>query len=427
MKKHYKSSLLLILLLMSSFLHAQSPALSGFPHLTGKSQGLGEPHNTATVGSYPSSFWINYGWVKDSANGGLSVLNGNYLFPDSMAVVQFGTGYGRPWIHWISDVLDVSDPDFQLYKGYNWSKFNSYTLDSISMEYTYERHSAASVVDTIIFTIFNDVTPTNLRKLYWTGATGWNQNYGVDTLFIKCPRYSYVTNAPICTGAITIKVPLKVADTSVTFWAFKGLSTHSFAVPAGQLLCTTVSFKPGYAYDMNDTLATNKQNIFNFASYQENGANSFASYKKGYWNSSGIVNQTVRYNDDKLRWDSSFVPSLLYSSGFGLQHHQLYYKVTGTNLGVTEHAASGVRLFQNHPNPTNAISTLAYELPEAAHVRFEICDLTGRLISSMDEGYKTAGVQSLSLDATRFNPGIYFYTLIVNDKQRLTRRMVTYH
>jgi len=425
MKKNQLLTFCLLCLGLS--LQAQNPAMTPNFKPIHKIKGNGEPIRPNKLAGTPSSFWINYGWIEDSINGGLSVLNGNYLFPDSTVYVDFGGTLGHPWIHCISDVLDVSDPDFQNYNGYMWNSWNSYDIDSMSVEYAYERHSALSVVDTMIVTLFNDAVASNLKTAHWTGSTGWNTNFNVDTLFVKIPKYSPATNAPVAVNAVTFKVPLREADTSVTFFGFKYFSAHSFAVPAGKLACATVSFKPGYVYHSKDTLAKNGENIFNFASYEENGNSTFPTYKKGHWNSSGIIPTTVRYNDDSQGWDSAFVPTYLYTAPFGLERHQIYYKVRGTNLGVNENKDNLSLLAQNYPNPFSQLSVINYELAEHANIRLEIRDMVGRCIAVPEEGNRQAGNHTVYLDGSKLTAGVYFYSLMINNQSVLTKRMVVYH
>ncbi|HEV7232584.1 MAG TPA: T9SS type A sorting domain-containing protein [Bacteroidia bacterium] len=411
-------------LLTGMTLLAQSPStVQGYPRMANQ-RNLKTIQKSRASSAGQQSFWLNYGQLEDSLKGGISVLNGNYLFPDSSVIVSFGTAWDRPWIHCISDVLDVLYMDFKNIKGFNWSTFNNFSVDSMSVLYGYERHSASSVVDTLIVNLYSNADPTNLRTGRWTGATGWETNYNVDTLFVKLQKYSYVTNAPIATGMQTFKIPLTEKDTAVVNWGLKAFNTNAFAVPGGKLVCSSVSFKPGYTYAAGDTLAKKGQNIFNFASYEENGANTFPSYDKGQWNNSGIITNGVRFNKDHLGWDSTFIPNYLFTQIYGLEHHQISYKVTSTNLGIVENEAAGMKFFQNYPNPCSQQTSIRYELSNQSAVRFELSDITGRLVYSSEEGMQSAGIHSFNVDVSGFSQGVYFCTLRAGNQPTLSQRLV---
>jgi hypothetical protein len=428
MKK--KSYLLLFLTLQGiSLLAQQANIVPRFQDTRHLSKGTGEPRSISAASSGSiNSFWINYGWIEDSLKGGLSVLNENYLFPDSTVQVQFGTSWGPPWIHCISDVLDVTDPDFATYKGFHFNPFTVYSIDSLSIEYAYERHSASTVTDTLIVHLFSNSVSANLRTGHWTGASGWNQNFNVDTLAVKIPVYDHVSNGPIATGMQEFKVLLGAHDTANAFLAFKALKTNSFVVPAGDLACTTVSFKPGYVYHTGDTLAKKGQNIFSFASYEENGANTFPSYKKGYWNSSGIIPTSVRYNHDALGWDSSYVPTYLYTAPFDVERHQIYYKVTSLNTGIQEQGpVAANELLQNRPNPFAGTTVINYQLNAPSRIRFEVYDIAGRKVLDLDEGTRPGGLHSLTMDGTGLKEGVYFYSMLINGQAIQTKKMVVFN
>ncbi|MEM7163097.1 MAG: T9SS type A sorting domain-containing protein, partial [Bacteroidota bacterium] len=82
-----------------------------------------------------------------------------------------------------------------------------------------------------------------------------------------------------------------------------------------------------------------------------------------------------------------------------------------------------VKLGQNVPNPAQEISTIAYELVNAQNVQFEIYDLTGKIVMTMNEGAKPAGVHNIVLNTEDLNSGIYYYSIII-EGERLTRKMV---
>ncbi|MBT5428179.1 MAG: T9SS type A sorting domain-containing protein [Bacteroidetes bacterium] len=80
-------------------------------------------------------------------------------------------------------------------------------------------------------------------------------------------------------------------------------------------------------------------------------------------------------------------------------------------------------LDQNYPNPFINTTEIAYELAASSDVIIELMDLTGRTVLRIDEGLKTAGKQTATLNADDLESGVYFYTLTAG-KYSETKKMV---
>lgn len=91
--------------------------------------------------------------------------------------------------------------------------------------------------------------------------------------------------------------------------------------------------------------------------------------------------------------------------------------------------ASRVILAQNHPNPANVSTTIAYSLPTPVRsARLEIRDLVGRRVRLLGEGSARAGRHEVPWDlrtdaGTPASSGVYLCVLQA-DGQRQTRRLV---
>lgn len=66
---------------------------------------------------------------------------------------------------------------------------------------------------------------------------------------------------------------------------------------------------------------------------------------------------------------------------------------------------------QNHPNPFNTSTTIEYELTSTQDVLITITDLTGKVIQEINLLNQSAGTNQLTLDASNYANGTYFYTL----------------
>lgn len=68
-------------------------------------------------------------------------------------------------------------------------------------------------------------------------------------------------------------------------------------------------------------------------------------------------------------------------------------------------------LYQNYPNPFNPVSTIKYSLPKLSFTVIKVYDISGRLVSTLVNEFRPAGVHSINFDASKLSTGIYFYTL----------------
>jgi hypothetical protein len=76
------------------------------------------------------------------------------------------------------------------------------------------------------------------------------------------------------------------------------------------------------------------------------------------------------------------------------------------------------------PNPVVDQTTVSYNLAEDMdNVRLSIHDMTGKHVHDVNYGNQTKGSYNVTIDASNFTAGNYFYTLFANG-QRLTKRMV---
>ena len=79
-------------------------------------------------------------------------------------------------------------------------------------------------------------------------------------------------------------------------------------------------------------------------------------------------------------------------------------------------------LENNYPNPFNPQTTIRYSLPEAAHVKLQVFDLTGRNVASLVNEVQTEGEYAIDFDASNLPSGVYVYRLEANDFQQ-TKKM----
>ncbi|PSK92534.1 tail fiber domain-containing protein [Taibaiella chishuiensis] len=92
------------------------------------------------------------------------------------------------------------------------------------------------------------------------------------------------------------------------------------------------------------------------------------------------------------------------------------------NDGSATHA-TGVKLYQNSPNPFSAKTEISYFLPQnVAAASLYIFNLQGSLLKEIPVTARGKG--SVIIDGAALSPGMYIYSLIVNGQEADSKRMV---
>ncbi len=81
------------------------------------------------------------------------------------------------------------------------------------------------------------------------------------------------------------------------------------------------------------------------------------------------------------------------------------------NLGseVVISFAASFELSQNYPNPFNPSTSIRFNLPVDGNVSLIIYDNRGREVSTLVNGFKTAGYYDVSFNGASLSSGVYFY------------------
>ncbi|UCH10378.1 MAG: T9SS type A sorting domain-containing protein [Fidelibacterota bacterium] len=90
---------------------------------------------------------------------------------------------------------------------------------------------------------------------------------------------------------------------------------------------------------------------------------------------------------------------------------------------------AGFTLAQNYPNPFNPATLIEYSLDRARHIELAVYDITGKLVRTLDRGYRNAGRYAVTWDGRADNglavsSGLYFYRLAGEGGRQLLRKAV---
>jgi len=74
----------------------------------------------------------------------------------------------------------------------------------------------------------------------------------------------------------------------------------------------------------------------------------------------------------------------------------------------TIQAPESVKLLANYPNPFNPTTAISYQLSANSHVKLEVFDTAGRLVTTLVNGWREAGSHQVTWDASGLPSGLYF-------------------
>ncbi len=365
------------------------------------------------------SAWFNQVDFLEFVTPGTPAYDIMPVFPDSTIILGFATG-NVPVYQYIHKAANYMDPSFMAQQSIITDKFATYTIDSVSVGYLYERNTANSITDSLIIQIIGEN-----HALDWDLATTIYQdiefNYPSLTLKASVPQLK------------RISIPLTINDTCSggIYKQIKAATSGIAPQTNSKKIGAVISFKPGYTWNITDTLYGNSKNVFWIISAEQNGDGGGAGTDPTPWgtpsdptsdmNMSYIMHKSVRYNQNTQGWNGYYLPTYAYTTPFGYESHDIGYRLSVSITGVKELEEKGFALAQNSPNPFSGTSTVDFELAKnATSSVFTITDVTGKVIST-EKAPTTAGKHSIKLGS--LSNGLYFYSLNVDGKT-LTKKMI---
>ncbi len=82
-----------------------------------------------------------------------------------------------------------------------------------------------------------------------------------------------------------------------------------------------------------------------------------------------------------------------------------------------------IQLFQNQPNPAVSSTQIEFSLPQQEWVQLQLFDATGRLVKTLVEENKAAGLHQVTLSTNSLETGVYLYKLKASGFEA-TRKLV---
>ena len=127
-------------------------------------------------------------------------------------------------------------------------------------------------------------------------------------------------------------------------------------------------------------------------------------------NSDGTVEWPAEYTFPVVQWKDSDLPAE--------DPPDLW---TPTSVDPKEAQANSFHLTQNYPNPFNPLTMIQYQVPKAAHVRLNVYNVAGQLISTLVNEVQPAGSHLISWDASHAASGVYFVEMVSGSYKQIKK------
>jgi hypothetical protein len=112
------------------------------------------------------------------------------------------------------------------------------------------------------------------------------------------------------------------------------------------------------------------------------------------------------------------------AGGWGLDVQLGVFPIGEEIVGINESGKLSFKLYPAFPNPIKESGYIFYELLEAAEVKIQILDITGRLVGFYNEGLKPAGKSMFEMNASDFNSGMYFFGINIRGQEEFKKIII---
>ena len=355
------------------------------------------------------------------------------ILPDSLASEIIQGDPSPVNIHGFGGILDPTSNDFTS-QDLGIQPQDDYTVDTIWISGLYTTVNPA-VRDTLVIQMF--VSDTGGGSDAFIPLSLVDPGGAFDGAPARGLRYSSspahgVQTTSTASGIIEEKYVLQLGDTN----QFLAIETGGIDVPAGNLFGFFAYFSPGATwgpadiyFDQQGTTATmNSWVIFGLQDDNSGVAGDFWAYDPTSYGGTHTLFSASRYQTftaaNQTFLNTTVTPT--FGGGNEIEYSFHAYDVSqppDPPIGIAAIDTKSVLLGDNYPNPFNQNTFINYTVQETGNVQFEITDITGKTVASVNEGTRTPGLYRIELSAENFKSGVYYYTAISNGS-RVTKKMI---
>ena len=90
---------------------------------------------------------------------------------------------------------------------------------------------------------------------------------------------------------------------------------------------------------------------------------------------------------------------------------------------ISGNVPTGFSLSQNYPNPFNPTTRIRISIPKNSYIQLKIYDVLGRIKEILVDKELIASEYEVTLDASGYSSGVYFYQLLANNQMIDTKKL----
>lgn len=135
----------------------------------------------------------------------------------------------------------------------------------------------------------------------------------------------------------------------------------------------------------------------------------------------GDVISPIISRDGKYFFYEAWMPNAAGGNPYWMDANVIYNLIT--DIKNEQSNPTGYNLFQNYPNPFNPSTTIKYALNTQSHVKLNITNVLGEIVSEAINEVQEAGMHQYNFNAANLSSGIYFFQLVAGN-YREVKKMV---
>jgi hypothetical protein len=91
---------------------------------------------------------------------------------------------------------------------------------------------------------------------------------------------------------------------------------------------------------------------------------------------------------------------------------------------ISNETAQNLSLGQNYPNPFNPYTKITFSVSQKSLIVIKVYDVLGRVKEILVNGQMSPSKYELTLDASKYSTGVYFYQMIVDGRILDTKKFI---
>jgi len=250
------------------------------------------------------------------------------------------------------------------------------------------------------------VTQTDVNACSSTSAV-----INVNVSSSPLPTIAVTGSTSLCAGQ---SVTLTAGTSDTYLWSPGGLTTQSIVVTtAGSYNVTTTNADAcdGVGTSSNTVVTvsavpTATASVASTSGYNVTFSNTSSGATSYSWDFGDLSSSSATAPVHAYATNGAYTVTLIASNGTCTDTISFVVNMT---VGISE--ASSVNGFIVYPNPATDFATINVNLEIAAKVIVNVYDITGQMVMNLYDAQMSAGQNSLQIDASILNAGIYFISL----------------